>query len=226
MVHEIELTGYCARYDGQDRRMVLGTWESYGIEQLQLVIGEGWDGRTITAIFHGAHAQTGTTVLVGEDGLVAVPPEATENPGYGTVTFVGVDTDSQRISVDVPYIVLSHAPATGQTPDPTPDQWQQFVAQVQADADRAEAAAAKLPDPAPVDAGKSVVAQSDGTYGLALIQGGGGGGGYQIGDGLKVVDGKLCVDTATRVEADNTRPVTSAAVHVELGNVEALLASI
>lgn len=34
------------------------------------------------------------------------------------------------------------------------------------------------------------------------------------------------VDTADQVEPDNTLPVTSAAVHVELGNVEALLASI
>ena len=42
---------------------------------------------------------------------------------------------------------------------------------------------------------------------------GAGGGGYQIGPGLKV-------------EEDNTRPVTSAAVYTELGNVEALLANI
>lgn len=54
----------------------------------------------------------------------------------------------------------------------------------------------------------------------------GGSGSWGIGDGLKVVDGKLCVDTADAVEQDNTRPVTSAAVFVELGNVEALLAQI
>ena len=58
--------------------------------------------------------------------------------------------------------------------------------------------------------------------------GGGAGGGvpYQIGDGLKVVENVLMVDTADKVEEDNTRPVTSAAVYVEVGNIEALLANI
>ena len=54
----------------------------------------------------------------------------------------------------------------------------------------------------------------------------GGAGSWGIGAGLKVVDGKLTVDTADKVEEDNTKPVTSAAVFVELGNVEALLAQI
>ena len=57
----------------------------------------------------------------------------------------------------------------------------------------------------------------------------GGGGGsvpYKIGAGLKVVEGELMVDTANAVEQDNTRPVTSAAVYVEIGNIEALLAAL
>lgn len=49
---------------------------------------------------------------------------------------------------------------------------------------------------------------------------------YKIGDGLKVVEGTLMVDTANVVEEDNTRPVTSAAVHVQIGNIEALLAAL
>lgn len=53
-------------------------------------------------------------------------------------------------------------------------------------------------------------------------------GGYKIGTGL-VVDEEtntLSVDTAKAVEEDNTKPVTSAAVYTQLGNVEALLHSI
>lgn len=53
-----------------------------------------------------------------------------------------------------------------------------------------------------------------------------GAGGYEIGDGLKVVEGKLTVDTARAVEQDNTRPVTSAAVFTEVGNIEVLLAAL
>ena len=50
--------------------------------------------------------------------------------------------------------------------------------------------------------------------------------GSSAGGGLKVVENVLMVDTADRVEEDNTRPVTSAAVYVEVGNIEALLANI
>lgn len=53
-----------------------------------------------------------------------------------------------------------------------------------------------------------------------------GGGYYKIGAGLKVEEGFLMVDTASAVEEDNTKPVTSAAVYMELGNVEALLSNI
>lgn len=54
----------------------------------------------------------------------------------------------------------------------------------------------------------------------------GGAGSWGIGAGLKVVDGKLTVDTADAVEQDNTLPVTSAAVFVQTGNIEALLAAL
>lgn len=52
-------------------------------------------------------------------------------------------------------------------------------------------------------------------------------GSLSIGDGLKWgADGKLTVDAADKVEQDNTKPVTSAAVHTEIGNIEALLAAL
>ncbi len=52
-------------------------------------------------------------------------------------------------------------------------------------------------------------------------------GSLSIGNGLKWdADGNLIVDTAGKVEQDNTKPVTSAAVHTEFGNIEALLAAL
>lgn len=56
--------------------------------------------------------------------------------------------------------------------------------------------------------------------------GSGGAGGYAIGDGLKVENGKLSVDTATAAEQDNTKPITSGAVYTAVGNINALLATI
>ncbi len=47
-----------------------------------------------------------------------------------------------------------------------------------------------------------------------------------IGENLKVVNGVLSVDTAPNVEKDNTKPITSAAVFVEVGNINTLLALI
>lgn len=58
--------------------------------------------------------------------------------------------------------------------------------------------------------------------------GGGSGGGYNIGPGLKLdaETNTLSVDTAESVEKDNTKPITSAAVYTEVGNINALLATI
>ena len=49
----------------------------------------------------------------------------------------------------------------------------------------------------------------------------------RVGENLKIsADGVLSVDTATSVEEDNTRPVTSAAVQTTVGNIEILLKTI
>ena len=49
----------------------------------------------------------------------------------------------------------------------------------------------------------------------------------RVGENLKIDEnGVLSVDTATVVEEDNTRPVTSAAVSTTVGNIEILLKTI
>lgn len=66
--------------------------------------------------------------------------------------------------------------------------------------------------------------------GIPAIKGepgsGGSGFAYEIGDGLKVTDNVLSVDTADIPEEDNTKPITSAAVYSEIGNINVLLATI
>ena len=59
-------------------------------------------------------------------------------------------------------------------------------------------------------------------------QTGGGGTAYTIGHGLKLdaETNTLSVDTADKMEQDNTLPITSAAVYVEVGNINALLKTI
>lgn len=52
-------------------------------------------------------------------------------------------------------------------------------------------------------------------------------GGIKVGDDLQITpEGVLSVVKANAVERDNTRPITSAAVYTEVGNIEALLAAL
>lgn len=52
-------------------------------------------------------------------------------------------------------------------------------------------------------------------------------GGVIVGDDLIVTaEGRISVDKATSVLQDNTKPITAAAVYTEVGNINALLATI
>ena len=70
----------------------------------------------------------------------------------------------------------------------------------------------KLPDYISTD--DDVGGSSGGTY-------------FEIGDNMELdSNGVLKVKVASKVEADNTLPVSSAAVHTHIGNIEALLDTI
>lgn len=56
--------------------------------------------------------------------------------------------------------------------------------------------------------------------------GGVGGSALKPGDNIKIEDGVISVITADEVEKDNTKPITAAAVHTQLGNIEILLKTI
>lgn len=51
-------------------------------------------------------------------------------------------------------------------------------------------------------------------------------GSLEPGDNIEIKDGKISVLTADKVEKDNTRPVTSAAVEKTVGNIEVFLGTI
>lgn len=140
-VHTITLSGYTATIDGNCWVLQLGTWDSYGIEQIQLALGPEWTGLVITATFTPPGGGTPVDAVVDSSGLFDVPPQATALAGQGTITFCGNTSGQQRISLDVPYVVANHAQINGITPDPTPSKWEQFIAQVQQARDDAEAAA-------------------------------------------------------------------------------------
>lgn len=130
--HTITIARHTAQVVGLMGVLVLGTWDSYGTEQLLLRPGPEWDGLAIDATFHNTPNDEGVTVLADTDGLVPVPPEACTQPSkYATITFRGVQDGVQRISCNLPYMVLDHAQVPGANSTATPSENAQALAQMQ-----------------------------------------------------------------------------------------------
>ena len=130
--HTISLARHTAQVVGLMGVLVLGTWDSYGTEQLLLRPCPEWDGLAIDATFHNVPNEEGVTVLVDTDGLVTVPPEACMRASkYATITFRGVQDGVQRISCNLPYMVLDHAQVPGANSTATPSENAQALAQMQ-----------------------------------------------------------------------------------------------
>lgn len=130
--HTIVLARHTAQVVGLMGVLVLGTRDSYGTEQLLLRPGPEWNGLAIDATFHNLPNDKGVTVLADTDGLVPVPPEACKQPSrYATITFRGVQDGVQRISCNLPYMVLDHAQVPGANSTATPSENAQALAQMQ-----------------------------------------------------------------------------------------------
>jgi len=130
--HTITLARHTAQVVGLMGVLVLGTWDSYGTEQLLLRHGPEWEGLAIDATFHNVPNDEGVTVLADTDGLVTVPPEACIRPSRcATITFRGVQDGVQRISCNLPYMVLDHAQVPGANSTATPSENAQALTQMQ-----------------------------------------------------------------------------------------------
>ena len=123
-LHEVQLKGYSVR----PGTLSLGTFDSYGIEELHVTADDSFDGLDILAVFHAPDG-TATKVVVGADGMLAVPPEATaKQAGVGRIVFVGLAENVQRITVDMGYNIKPHSDIEGDNPGvPTPDVVQQIL---------------------------------------------------------------------------------------------------
>ena len=144
-VHELTLQNYTAASgcpSACQPILYLGTAGSYGNEQINVVLGEGWQGLTVKAVFQPC----GVPVVVPDGGgVISVPWEATQSViAYpkGRISFQGYSSGRLVNTSDVPYTVGGSSAGTDNTPAPTPDEFQQFVDAVKSDADRAAQAAA------------------------------------------------------------------------------------
>lgn len=140
LTHEIMLAGYAAHTD-EGPKLNLGNAQSYGIERLHLDMDAAWAGLTVTATFVPP-GTLGTRVLVDAAGNVEVPPQATAAATTkGEIVFAGTADGVQLVSATLLYMVGKHVGIEGGAAPPTPSVYEQWVAEVKDDAERAEQAA-------------------------------------------------------------------------------------
>lgn len=187
-----------------------------------------WDGFARTAVFECA-GERREQLLVGDRCIV--PWEILHAGAYLRVGVYGVSGDATMPTVySGTMFVARGAEPSEAAREHSADMFDQIVEIGQQAAEAKEqwenmsAEAETLPAGTPATA-----SYSGGVLYLGIPRGdGGGSSAYQIGSGLTLDlnTNTLSVDTADAVEEDNTKPITSAAVFVEVGNIEALLAAL
>ena len=183
---------------------------------VQFVFSTEWDGLTKTAVFSAGRTTVDVLESAWDGNKVVVPHEILADAGpIARVGVYGANADGlilPTVWVTLGKVMPAAEPSGNPGADPTLPIWAQLQNQI-----------GDLDDLQTYNKGNLVDAINE-----ARSSGGSGGGGYTIGDGLKLdaATNTLSVDTAEAVEKDNTKPVTSAAVYTEVGNINALLATI
>lgn len=143
-MHEITLTGYtaaCATASGHCLKF--GTRGSYGIEQLRVIPGDGWEDMLISVTFHPPGMEP-VKIILDETGVIDVPQEATAVAATeyapGKIVFCGCRDGATIISADRRYLVDNHAETDGAESNPTPSQWEQLAALYQSKLDKQQGA--------------------------------------------------------------------------------------
>lgn len=110
-LHEVQLKGYSVR----PCNLSLGTFDSYGIEQLHVTLDDMWSGLAVTATFNPPKGEP-VEIRVPENGLIDVPAEATANEGTGAIVYCGVANGVQLITKTQGYNVITHGNVCGTAP--------------------------------------------------------------------------------------------------------------
>ncbi len=189
-----------------------------------------WDTLRKTVVFRSAV----TKDVLDAGSEVVVPAEVVSRAGvYLYMGVYGVDAENHMIIptiwTELGVIHGAAAPSGDSSADPSLPVWAQIQSMI-----------GNLDD-LDTDAKSSLVAAVN----EALTKGGGEVGPADVqkivddylkanppspvkaGNGLSMAeDGTLSVDTADKAEKDNTKPITSAGVYTEIGNINALLATI
>ena len=202
----------CAHLASEPELLTVGMQKAVTV---RFVFSADWENLKKTAVFSNGRKTVDILQANWTDNTVEVPHEILTAPGY--IARVGVyGTDETGLILPTLWATLGKVmPAADPSGDESADEalpvWQQLQNQIG-------------------DLEKLKTYNKDNLVSAIneARQSGGGSGGYNIGSGLKLDSdtNTLSVDTADKVEQDNTKPVTSAAVYTEVGNINALLATI
>lgn len=210
---QIHITKACAHLCSPPELLTAGMAKAVTVE---FVFSDDWSGLTKTAVFSAGRTTVDVLESAWDGNKVVVPHEILADAGpIARVGIYGANADGlilPTVWVTLGKVMPAAEPSGDPGADPTLPIWAQLQNQI-----------GDLDDLKTYNKGNLVDAINE-----ARSSGGSGGGGYTIGDGLKLdaATNTLSVDTAEIVEKDNTKPVTSAAVYTEVGNINALLATI
>lgn len=159
-LHEVQLKGYSVR----PGNLSLGTFGSYGIEQLHVTLDDTWSGLAVTATFNPPKGEP-REIRVPENGLIDVPAEATANEGTGTIVYCGVANGVQRITKTQGYNVITRGPVGGTAPFKPSESLATQVLQAALNAEKNSAEAKNVADNLRNDAANGKFNGKDGAKG-------------------------------------------------------------
>lgn len=178
---------------------------------------KAWDGYARTAVFRSGDYGSAVAVVLDASDTCMVPWESLIAEAPLWVGVVGVNGDKKLPTNYVNAGCVAEGAEGGDfAPPPTPSEIEQILAQI-GDLRNLK-----------TKAKDTLVDAINETYDRAGT-GGGGDSGYitNVSEDFDVSDaGRLSLTKAEQVQADNTHPITAAAVYVEVGNINALLGTI
>ena len=180
-------------------------------DRIEFTFCELWADFTKTAVFYRDKNAVYHVALDGES-CCFIPAQVLATPGTLYLGVFGEREDGTVRTSNIAQYRIEQGAITEQViPEPEPDIYAELLATM-GDLNSLETN----------DKSSLVAAINE----VKRTGGGSGGTSFTTDETLSLENGVLSVNTATEVSQDNTLPVTSAAVHTTVGNIEILLATI